>query len=836
MSVLKPSSLKKFKHDTVIYLLSFFIPVVIMLIIYIARGIYPFGENCFLRTDMYHQYAPFFSEFYNKLKSGNIVPDMFYSWNIGMGVNFVALYAYYLASPVNWLIFLCPQSNIIEFMSILIIAKISFASLAMCIYLSKHFDSKHMTMVAFSVFYGMSSYIAAYSWNIMWLDCIMLLPIIVLNLERLVKYDKCFWYCITLGFTIISNYYIAIMICIFLTMYFIGFLITEKIQNRDMKFIKKIFNFAVFSLIAGGLAAFLILPEFFALQLTTSGNIDFPNRLSTYFTLFDAFSRHLMNVETSVLSGNYPNIYCGVIILAMIPLYILNKSIDRNEKIFKIILISIIMISFNMNMPNFIWHGFHFPNSLPCRQSFIYIFLILIISYEAFYKIQYLSDREVCFSFWLTIAFVIMVEKLVDNFDFSIIYYSLLFIAIYFLIVHIYRNNKILCSKRKFILLMTVFISVSSLEAAINMEATSVSTTSRKNYLKDSETVKNLTSNIDNEYFYRIEKMYRRTKNDSAWHNIKGASVFSSTASESVTKLFGDLGFVHSTNAYSFEGYTPLTSAIFAVKYMISNKYFDSTDYLEYVSGDGETYLYKNNYSLPLGFVVNSEIEKLPAVKNNPFLMQNDFVSKAVDSAPIFVPLDTSINNDITTIYNDRDQQVFIYVQSTNVEKINVNYDGTSSEYNLDKKQQIVDLGFCDSNKIIEVKNSEDNTLKIIAYGFNSQNFKDAYEKLKLNPLEVELKNSSNTAIVGNVNAATDGRLFTSIPYDDGWSVQIDSKPADILKFRDAFIMLDMPKGNHTVKFEYMPKGLKAGSAISALSFIFLIFSLFVSKLPKKIS
>ena len=40
---------------------AFFVPVVAMIIIFAQRGIFPFGEECFLRTDMYHQYAPFFS-------------------------------------------------------------------------------------------------------------------------------------------------------------------------------------------------------------------------------------------------------------------------------------------------------------------------------------------------------------------------------------------------------------------------------------------------------------------------------------------------------------------------------------------------------------------------------------------------------------------------------------------------------------------------------------------------------------------------------------------------------------------------------------------------------
>jgi len=115
-------------------LIAFFVPIFIMIIIFIQRGIFPFGDESFLRTDMYHQYAPFFSEFQYKLRNGG---SLLYSWDIGMGVNFAALYAYYLASPMNWLIILCPKAYIIEFMTYMIVLKIGLSGLAFAWYLKK---------------------------------------------------------------------------------------------------------------------------------------------------------------------------------------------------------------------------------------------------------------------------------------------------------------------------------------------------------------------------------------------------------------------------------------------------------------------------------------------------------------------------------------------------------------------------------------------------------------------------------------------------------------------------------------------------------------------------
>lgn len=86
--------------------LAFLIPFAIMASVCIARGIYPFGNQCFLHIDMYHQYCPFMAEFLDRLQEGG---SLMYAWELGLGSDFMGLYAYYLASPMNWLVFLVPE-------------------------------------------------------------------------------------------------------------------------------------------------------------------------------------------------------------------------------------------------------------------------------------------------------------------------------------------------------------------------------------------------------------------------------------------------------------------------------------------------------------------------------------------------------------------------------------------------------------------------------------------------------------------------------------------------------------------------------------------------------
>ena len=61
----------------------------------------------------------------------------------------------------------------------------------------------------------------------MWLDCLILLPLILLGAERLAREGRWVMYTVTLGLCILTNYYISIMICIFLVLYFGMLLITE---------------------------------------------------------------------------------------------------------------------------------------------------------------------------------------------------------------------------------------------------------------------------------------------------------------------------------------------------------------------------------------------------------------------------------------------------------------------------------------------------------------------------------------------------------------------------------------------------------------------------------
>lgn len=804
----------------IVYVLAVIIPMVVLIAIYFARGIYPFGDNCYLRSDMYHQYLPFYSQLWYKLRNHG---SLLYSFDMGLGVNFTATYAYYLSCPLNWLIFLFPHQSLIEVMNALIILKISLSSLTCTYYITKRFNTLNINVCIFGLFYALSGYLAAYSWNIMWLDCVVLLPLIILGLERMVREKKCFLYTITLGLAILTNYYIAIMICLTMILYFI-FLIIRYPEKNVKGYLIQFKNFTAYSLLAGGLSACLLLPELFALSYTVSSDISFPKNLTEYFSVLQMLSRHMMNVEVHLGLNHHPNIYCGVAVFLLIPLYIMNKRIPTREKVGKLCLVTVFLLAFNLNIPNFIWHGLHFPNSLPCRQSFIYVFILIAMCYDAFRDIRKYTSRELTTALWIALGYMLFADQALtgDTLKFTSVYLSCGFILLYMLIIHLYRSRKL-----PYMVFLFIFFTSTIMECALNYEATALGTTSRSYYLTDNADIDALLDTAEKleDSFYRVEKYSGvRTKNDAAWHGYHSASLFSSTANGGLSRLYGYFGMENSTNAYSYNGATFFTSALLNVRYVLSDSQMTEHDLLSYIASSNERYLYENNYTLPLGFMLPNTFEENWDRKNtNPFRVQNSFISEATGIYDVFVPLDTKkITDTSVEINNPRAQQVYIKVQNSGLDTVNVYINDNSKSYNI-KHNHIIDLGVLNSTDTIRVTANDltSGNLSVIAYTMNETAFINAMNVLSKNALTIT--SMKDTRMEGTIHADYDGRMLLSIPYDLGWKIYIDGFPVEQDSLEEALMMIDVPAGDHTILMKYCPEGFKIGIAITIICVIILV-------------
>lgn len=793
-------------------LAAFFVPVLVLVVIFAQRGIFPFGEECFLRTDMYHQYAPFFSEFQYKLTHGG---SLLYSWDIGMGVNFSALYAYYLASPMNWLVALCPRQFLIEFMTVLIVIKTGLSGLFFTWYLRKHTGTREFGSCFFGIFYALSGYMAAYSWNIMWLDCILLFPVILFGLERLVKEKKGMVYCIALGLSILSNYYISIMICIFMVIY-AAVLVILYPPKKGKEFAATAGRFTLYSLLAGGLAAVVLLPEIYALQATASGNFDFPKTVSSYFSIFDMIARHIGNVQTEIGLDHWPNIYCGVAVLMLLLLYLGNKNIKIKEKAVYFSLLLFFYASFSVNVLNFIWHGFHYPNSLPCRQSFIYIALVLVMCYKAYLELKNTPWKHIVMAFWGAAAFVILAEKLVDNeeqFHFAVFYAAILFLALYTGCIYLYHSRKWCRDGVLLAVLGLVFC-----ESAVNMAVTSIPTTSRTAYVKDNEDTMLLADSIRSSVFYRIEKGESRTKNDGAWMNFPSASLFSSVASAAMSDFFKSVGCESSTNAYSVKGSTPFIDALFATRYGIYPDQQPADGLKEQIGRQGSMWFYENKYTLPVGFVMPQDMETNWVLDSgNPANVQND-LSSVLGVSNLLVPAEGVSEGKKLTFTADASGDYYVYVTNKKVEEVSAEIGERSLSFDNVDRGYFLELGYLPKGQevILQSKTDGNPAMQAEIWRFDPEAMEEIYQCLSKSPLE--LSSWTDTGLAGSINTPEGGTMFTSIPYDKGWKIWVDGTAVSGRPVFDAFLGVDLEPGEHKIRLSYEPQGLKTGAVITGVS------------------
>lgn len=862
----KNFSIQKWFMDNRIYLAAFFLPVLSMLIVYFFKDVYPFGPEMYLRSDNYHQYTPYLQILQDKLSEGG---SLFYTWEIGAGMNFIAIAAYYLSSPLNLLLILF-HGKVVDIVSFFIVVKMGLSGFSATYYLSKRFGKKDMITVIFGMAYALSAYFAAFSWNIMWLDCMVLLPFIILGLDRLVNEGKCVMYCVSLALAIFSNYYIGIMLCIYSVIYFI-YLICMSETPEGVKKVSHYFhickNYVIYSVLAGGIAASVILPEYYNMLTTRSADTTFPESLERYFSILYMLFRSLIYIPVADLKYPHdPNIYCSVAVFLLIPLYMMCKNIRPKERVGKTILMIIMLISFSFNIPNYIWHGFHFPNSLPCRESFIYIFLVITMAYEAAIHIKEFSSKQILGTFAGAAGLILILEELFKDAEFfsdlaietsllKIIYYSLIALIIYTAIIFLYRNKKDIRGFAVYLLVLASFC-----ELTLNMNTTGlVSTSNRKAYYESNEAFDALNkiaaedASSEGVNFYRTEEVSHRTRNDGALFGYNSISTFSSVSSAAMQYLYDDLGMQTSFNAYSYYGHTPLTSSLFSIKYEYTtsepslpstSSFLNSTTYLDGSNNTVNLNLYKNNYTLPLGFMINSSaMSSWNLDSGNPFDVQNSFVKAAVPgSGSIFHRLSTDGGSNIQTQYaldaddtytstGDQMLDVYFYVPTSaeNLTATITSEDGTTStkSYSSTNQNYICHIGEVTVGSTISVTANDGSTVSgIFAYAFDLNAFTSVYNTLSAQGFTVDT--FKDTYIKGTIRANNSGLMYTSIPYDEGWKIFVDGVETKATKIcKDALTGVFVSAGEHTIEFKYTPKGFVPGILFTIVCILILLALIF---------
>lgn len=880
---MKLSQLKERKWN--FNLLAFAFPFVGMLIVMLVNQCCPFGKNSYLYSDMYHQYFPFFKTFRTALLSGD---SLLYNWNIGLGIDFLGLYSYYLASPLNFLSVLIPESWLLGYFSLLVPIKLGLAGLFFGIFLQKIFDKQDFSIPLFASFYALCAWALGYQWNVMWLDTFALLPLVMLGMVYLLRDKKFVLYTITLFLSVAINYYIGLFTCIFV---FLGFVCYEICRFKNIGTLcKDLGRIAIFSVIAIGMTAILSLPTLAALQNTQSSVNTFPEdfRLNmstehTWLGLLKTMALVAGNMNggiTYTMKEGLPNLYCGVLTTILAFLYLLCKQICLRDKICTVVLLVFFNVSFIIRQLDYIWHGFHFTNMIPYRFSYLYSFVLLYMAYSAWVHRKDFKLWQILSAAIPAVGIMFCYEDLTDV---TFWIYNIVFILIYTTLLILYctghtvsedgedtaqfefnrATHRRLCS---ILLLITM-------AAEIVMDLVTFGfifpVTNTANYPKGKESTATVLAHMEqrekDNLFFRADTTHSQTLNDGALNGYYGVSAFTSSANVKVTQFMRALGYgaQNTYNRYCFEESTPVGNLFLGLKYMIErNGKVQKNSYFDDVFSVGSVHLLENNAYLPLGFLANAQLVNVKfASEGYRFSFQNTLMRNATgvqkDVWHTMLGRTLTITGDCPTLTPQPNTGYCDYITENNAGTITYSYTADREGFmciNLNLSQrnsfkvrlnneelysetysltQMLSVGDVTPGDVVEIelkcKANEKGTIKISAAIMDEELFRQGYETLAASVMEVT--EFSNTQITGKINCNRDGVLYTSIPQDGNWSAYVDGQPAEIVLIGDAMIGLLLSEGEHTVHFEYRNNAFALGWKVSmAFLLVFVVVWLAVYK------
>ena len=857
------------------YWLAFGIPVGLMLLVMLIAGAEPFrgGDVSMLYSDMYHQYFPFWVEFGRAIRNGE---GLLWNWAAGMGMDYLSLISYYLASPLNLISVIVPEGLALEVYSLLMPVKLGLASLFFAIFLRNIFGKEDYSISIFGSLYGMCAWALAYQWNVMWLDTFALLPLTVLGMVKLLRDKKPLLYTVTLFFSIFSNYYVGFFTCIFILLLFFVF---EICRWRGFKALfADFFRIGWFTLLAIGMSCILELPALAGLQNTQSSVNSFPEGFklniadeNTWAGLFDAMRQvagnSLGGIEPSWKEG-LPNLYCGAGSVMLAVLFLTCRDVRFRDKLFSMVLLVFFMVSFIVRQLDYIWHGFHFTNMIPYRFSFLFSFVVLYMAYQAWVLRHSFKYWQLVLAGAAVIGLVWCSESrgepifLAYNLGFTAVYLAALAYCVAGKAPADSEDSQALLDfvaetdrKREFG--SWCILGIFCLELAMNLLnfGLTFSFTYNSNYPKgtaDTATVLEfLEEREKDDPFYRTETTHSQTLNDGALNGYNGVSAFTSSANVKVTEYLRALGYgaKNTYNRYCFEESSPVANLFLGLKYMIErdgdveeNRYFDE------VFASGEVYLLENNAYLPLGFLAEAELGDLAFTGSDHFDLQNALFSAATGLySDVWHPLEPQITGEnvsldtvngvhlkyskatsgATVTYSfmaDREGFLCIDFDVTDRNSYSVWHNGVQLYSESLSLTQMIAACDVAAGDIIDVKltckDGEDGRMTIRAAVLDDGLFRRGWEILNRSALEIT--EFETTRICGTVDADREGLLYTSIPQDGGWHAYVDGQEVEPVLVGDVMVAVPLTAGSHQVEFVYRNPAFEMGWKISAICLLLL--------------
>ena len=853
-------------------LLTFLFSFLLLAIAYAVGQTFPFGNRHMLTVDLFHQYAPFLQLLRDKILTGG---SPFYSLVSGLGVSFYALFAYYLASPLNLLLLLFPAPFLTEGIFLLTLIKVGLMGFAFFRFLLVSYRRKGILAVAFSTFYALSGFTLAYSWNIMWLDSLILLPVVVLALVRLIRDGKWILFPISVTMLLVCNYYTAFFASIFIALYFPILLFRYTEGSGIRKKILIVCKVVVLVAIGVALSAILLYPTFRSLSLTSAAGDHFPRKFELIGEPLTYLGQMFPFLQPTVRSGA-PNLYCGLPVLFLLPIYFLSGRIRVREKILNGLLLLFIFLSFDIKILNFLWHGMHYPNQLPYRYSFVAIFLLLAVAYDGLRSTREFRPLEIgllgtCLAFVAPVVFALDSELKTAPWT---QWGTLIFILIYTLLFSSFRMRSIKRNIQVYLLLAVMLLEVAlSTFSGVYHIGQNEYFGVRDGYSSGAivtsirEAAKQTKAMDEDKSFYRMEVKPHKTSNDPALYGLNGLSLFASSSPKAPVAFFKNAGYQNNgINSYQYRGSTLFCDSLFRIKYVIARDKLPYEDHERVITlGNSHVTVYRNDYTFPLAFVADESLLEYKSRYGDPFKTQGDLANALIgEKVSLFSKLRALSRDGVgvssSSLANTRfsfsrpagsvdweielnwkakqagPHYLSLDMSTTEIEKACVEVKGQS--ISIDKKKKgISEIGSLAKGDEIRLLIEPSDTIDSGSFEVHLASLDiDSLNQLKDYTREraLNIVNMGEDYISGNVACADDGILFISIPFDPGWHAMVDGEAVEIETVGNAFMAIPLNSGTHEVFMYFRPVGFETGLMVTCCAAGALALLLLFSFLRKR--
>ena len=747
------------RKEILVSVFAFLIPVVMLLGVFLMEGIIPFGDKSLLIMDMNQQYVDFMCG----LKNG----DIWFSWSKTLGTSYIGVYAYYVASPFNFLTLFFSNEKMPYCVMLLTLLKIGLASVTARICMSRVVKLKAVESLLLAVAYGFCAYNIAYSFCIMWLDGVIWLPLIVLGIEKILQQKSGWLFGGSLFVTMISCFYIAYMIILFSIFYFVFRAIEEKIGFR--RFIKSGLIFAISGILAAGCAAFFLVPTAISQfeGKLIAGGLDYES--SQNFDFREILKSFVFGGYVSVTNSGMPFVFCGVYVFWLAIAFFARERISVLKKVLRLLFFAILLLSFWLAPLDKIWHIFRYPNWMPYRYAFLFSFLLILTAAESYAAVK---PARI---WWILILFVLNVADLFWN------------------------GHEILHG------LDQEFYYT-------NMNDYEVSQ-SRKREILDGI--------IKDKEFCRVRSSNYRTLNDAIAWDYNGITHYSSAYIEALNTWFRSFGMAQSWLWNIDFGSTPVTDLFMDVAYVLTRE-SPGELYTEEARND-LTARYHYIYDGSIGYLTNADLAEWNDTWD-PFENQNRLFSVMADSEDdVFTGVDEEFESNEfdarITFRSDGSPMYICFLNKGSNASLYVN-DNYFSYLSSAEDSCIKYLGVFPKDEIVNLY-IDDSVWDYRLRKLNVDTLQKGYDRLRENRLK-NVKVQKNGKVYGEIECDKDGFLMTSIPYSKGWTARIDGRKTEVQKWMDAFTAVRVGAGKHRVELVYKAPGLAWGQILSVISLLII--------------